>query len=293
MGPGRLLFRPVGRLSPNRAKEVEFIFMNELGGAHRFQQLSPEAKAQYITASQEMTGLARSYAVPIFFAPPLSNPGKINGASSCLLQLDSKNFVGTASHVLEGYEERVRLGERLNWQVGNLRPFDPLPRVAWRDRQRDIVLLSISDDEARSVGPCSISIPPKWPPPLPQEGDWVIMAGYPRALREEDSVAGRIGAGPASAVYRVTEVRPGSCVCVIERKDLISFNGGPLPEPDADMGGLSGGPVLLVGNASYPLVGIIMSRWNMSSGGFEFMQFATLNSVVIEEIKGMPHLQYP
>jgi hypothetical protein len=68
---------------------VEPQFMNEPGGAQRFQQLSAEAQAQYIavSVSQQLANLARDHAVPIIFAPPLSIGGKINGASGCRLQI--------------------------------------------------------------------------------------------------------------------------------------------------------------------------------------------------------------
>ena len=105
--------------------------MNGLGGAQRFQQLPADAQARHIGISQHLTRLARDHAVPIVFAPPPSIGGKINSAS-CVLQLDAGTFVVTASHVLIGYEERIRSGEVLHWLVGNLPPFDPLQRVARR-----------------------------------------------------------------------------------------------------------------------------------------------------------------
>lgn len=257
--------------------------MNEPSGAQRFQQLSAEDQARYIAISQQLAGLARDHAVPIIFAPPLRIGGKINGACGCVLQLNAGTFVVTASHVLSGYEDRVRSGEVLNWQVGDLPPFDPIPRIAWRDMERDIVLLRISKNEARRIGPCTISSPPKWPPCLPQEGQVVLVGGYPKALREEDPSSGRIGAGPYSAVFRVTKVGAGHCKCLIERKDLISFTGMPLPQPGTEMGGLSGGPVLLLGNLSYPLVGIVTDRCEMSFAELEILTFATLESVIIDE----------
>ena len=109
--------------------------MNKLGGARRFQQLPADAQARHIGISQHLTRLARDHAVPIVFAPPPSIGGKINSAS-CVLQLDAGTFVVTASHVLIGYEERIRSGEVLHWLVGNLPPFDPLQRVAWRGADR-------------------------------------------------------------------------------------------------------------------------------------------------------------
>ena len=72
-------------------------FMNELSGAQRFEQLSDENKSRYLAINRQMVRLARDYAVPIIFAPPLSVGGKINGASGCVVQLASGTFVVTAS----------------------------------------------------------------------------------------------------------------------------------------------------------------------------------------------------
>jgi hypothetical protein len=256
--------------------------MGELSGAQQFQELSFEDQARYIAINQQMARFARDHAVPIIFAPPRSRGGKINGASGSVLQLGSRIFIDTASHVLEGYETRIQAGEVLNWQVGNLPPFDPIPRVAWRSRDLDIVLLRITGDEARSIGPCIISTPTKWPPVMPQEGQLVLVGGYPKALREEDIPAGSIGAGPYSAVFKVTAVGDGCCKCTIDRRDLISFDGGPLPPPGTDMGGLSGGPVLLVDAINYPLVGVVTDRCEMSFAEFEILKFATLADVLID-----------
>jgi len=68
---------------------------------------------------------------------------------------------------------------------------------------------------------------------------------------------------------------------VIERKDLISFDGGPLPPPGTDMGGLSGGPVLLVDALNCPLVGVVTDRCEMSFAELEILKFATLAEVRI------------
>ena len=68
---------------------------------------------------------------------------------------------------------------------------------------------------------------------------------------------------------------------MIERKDLISFDGKPLPEPGTDMGGISGGPVLLVDTLSYRVVGVVTDLCEMTFAEFEIIQFATLESVCL------------
>jgi Trypsin-like peptidase domain len=255
--------------------------MNNPSGAEQFRQLSADDQARHIAINRQMVGFARDHAVPIIFAPPLSIGGKINGASGCVVRLGADALLLTASHVLSAYEERAQGGERLNWQVGNLPPVDPIPRIVWRDREQDIVLLRITENEAQSIGPCIISAPAKWPPVSPQEGQLVLIGGYPKALREENPSSGWIGAGPYSALFKVTSVGKGYCKCVVERRDLISFDGKPLPEPGTDMGGISGGPVLLVDTLNYPLVGVVTDRCEMTFAEFEIIQFATLEGLTI------------
>jgi hypothetical protein len=256
--------------------------MTEPGGAERFDRLLAEDQARYIALTQQLTDFARDHAVPIIFAPPLSIGGKLNGATGFVLRLEAGTFVITASHVLAEYKNRTQAGETLHWQVGDLPPFEPISRIAWRDCARDIVLLRISDEEARGIGRYRISEPVSWPPCLPREGQFVAMAGYPQVLRDEDTSLGLIRSGPWSALFPVRAVEEGRCTCVIERKDLISFNGGPLPEPGMHVGGLSGGPVLLVGNPSPPLVGVITDVCQLTDGEVEIFVVATLESVMID-----------
>jgi hypothetical protein len=66
----------------------------------------------------------------------------------------------------------------------------------------------------------------------------------------------------------------------VERRDLISFNEKALPELDVKIGGLSGGPALLLQKGDYPvLAGIITNRCPMSSADLEMIQFATLDRI--------------
>ena len=203
----------------------------------------------------------------------------MKGATSCLLQLPTGVYLGTASHNLAGYEKRLREGETVNWQVGKLLPFDPLPRIAWRDERKDIVLLRLHEDELRTIGPVKIWKPTQWPPAVPQVGQIVILAGYPGALREVDS-SGRIGSGPFSALFRVTTAGEDYCTCQIDHKDLVSFNGSPPPPPGTDMGGISGGPVFLLGSVPQ-LIGVITDLGYMQFADLELLRIATFESVDI------------
>lgn len=99
-------------------------------------------------------------------------------------------------------------------------------------------------------------------------------------LQEEDASLGLIRSGPWSALFQVRAAEEGRCKCLIERRNLIGFNGRPLPETGMHMGGLSGGPVLLVGNSGYPLVGVITEICQLTVGEVEIFIVATLESVI-------------
>ncbi len=250
--------------------------MDKETGACRFARLSADEKARYREAGRLMVRLAQEYAVPIIYAPPVSVGGKINGATGCVLELSSGWFIVSASHVLDGYENRINSGEKLNWQVGKLPPFDPLQRIAWRDSEKDTLLLRLSSDEACKVGGRIASAYAGWPPPVPKAGQLVLVAGYPKVLRELDPEK-KIGAGYFAAMFRVTTTGDGYFMCQIEREDIVSFNeSSPLPDPGTDLGGLSGSPALVVGTVGYPLVGVL-SQFHPE---FELLRIATLEGVI-------------
>jgi len=252
--------------------------VNGLGAADRFRNLPAGEQRRYLEAVQQMVRFARDHAVPIIFAPPLSVGGKLNGATGCIIRLNSGPVVMTASHVLRGYEDRLGAGEILNWQVGNLPPFDPITRVVWRDAERDVVVLRLTEREIAQIGHCIIPAPIQWPPCTPTEGQHVLLGGYPQQLREVDSSAGKIGSGPYAAMLPVVKVGEGYFMCQLEPKDLISYNGSPLPDPEVDLGGLSGGPALLVRKLDYPVVGVITDQKNLFNG-LHLLRVATLAGI--------------
>lgn len=270
-----------------------------------FANLEPEDRQRYLTAARQMTKFARDHAVPIAYAPPVRTfhipldgggigsvtlpltLGKVETASGCVLQLESEYFIVTAEHVVEDFEKRTKEGEVLNWQVGRLQPFNPLDRIAWRGsskhRAKDIIFIRMSEKEANEA--CAnrtniISASTKWPAPAPQEGETVLLAGYPTQLREVAN--GVIEPGSLSAMFRVTtSVGDGTFKCQYEYAELINFAEQQLPMQDlrVNVGGISGGPVFGVRNISYPFVGVISQR----SGAFE-----EIDTIVIESVEDVP-----
>jgi hypothetical protein len=247
--------------------------------SRRFEELSADDRVRYRDWGREMVRLAQSFAVPIIFAPPKRLQGVINGASGSVVKVNDRYFVVTASHVLDGYEERVRSGEKLDWLIGRLPPIDPLRRIEWRDCFKDIVLLRLSEGEAQKVGSTIVSAPEGWPPPVPTEDQVVLVAGYPKTLREVVP-SGIVGADYLAAMFRVTDVRGSTFDCRIGKdEDLVSFNGLPIPDEDMDMGGLSGAPAFIIAGRSINylvLVGVVSKYISKSFDGFRLLRVAAL-----------------
>ena len=281
--------------------------MNE-GGAGDLRKLPIEEDTQYLATCRLLTKLALDHAVPITFAPPFGRacihrndgrveritvppptPDQIESATCCLLQLRDEYFLVTAEHVLDKYEERLDNGESLVWQVGAV-PFDPLRHVAWRgsskSKRKDIVFLRLLEREARAA--CGdqariILAANGWPPSAPKEDELVLLAGYPKQIREVENDT--IAPGPLSTMLKVTRsTGDGIFKCRYESSDVTSFAPGtwPLEDLRGKTGGVSGGPVFRIEDSSDPFVfvGVISEVGGGTVDGAD--------TFVIEAVDGVP-----
>ena len=242
-------------------------------GVDSFAELPADEQARVRVVGREMVRLAETHAVPIVFGAPAWQRGKFNSASGCLVKVGARTFVVSAAHVLDAFEAERRAADQVIWQVGNF-GFDPSGRVAWQDKKLDIVLFELAQSEIARVGSHALSVPPEWPPPKPQVGQFALVSGFPLPLRDR-TPTGVIRSGAASAMLPVSAVGNGYAYCQFLREHLISFGDEPVPPADLDYGGWSGGPVFLVGDLAYPLVGIV----SQFQGTYEILRIALLNSV--------------
>lgn len=297
--------------------------MDQSNSGERFRELPQTHKDQYRRIMRELMTFAQGHAIPIGFAPPLITVavptaegtiasiklpmtlGKIDGASGCILRLDSGLFLVTAEHVLACYEKRIKSGERLNWQIGKLPPVDPLSRIEWRDkpddrslmpyRPTDIVFLRLSEQEAiEACGEARIvSTPIAWPPPALTVGELLVLVGYPNQLRTED-LQGTMNREACGLVFQVTTTNDGYCKCQFAYEDVIDFGGG-LQGPDlstVNLGGMSGCPAFVLSSSTqcaalqYPrLAGVFTSRWGADPTS-DIIEIATFDKVLESDFHG-------
>jgi hypothetical protein len=289
---------------------------DEASSGEAFKALSKKQQELYGCIVRELMNFAQGHSLPMCFAPPLVTAtvplatgrvavklpltlGKVDGASGCVLQLQSGYFFVTAEHVLVEYEKRTREDERLNWQIGRLPPFDPISRIAWRDktdayersqmpyRPTDIVLLRLTKEEAEEA--CGeariVPTPVRWPPPPLIIGQHVVMAGYPNQLRAVD-LAGTMKREACGLAFQVTNIGDGYCKCQFLYQDVIDFSGAAQPDlKGIHLGGMSGCPVFVLASASeggllqYPrLAGVYTHRWGHDAT-IDIIEIATFEKV--------------
>lgn len=302
--------------------------MDQPGSIQAYKSLSEGQQRQYRLIMHELMSFTQSHAIPMCFGPPLVTApvplpdgsiatvklpltlGKVDGASGCVLQLQSGHYFVTAEHVLADYEKRIEDGEMLNWQIGKPPPFDPAARVKWRDkteaykrsqmpyRSTDIVFLRLSQEEAHAA--CGeariIPLTGYWPPPQLKVGQVVVLAGYPNQIRTID-LSGTMDRQACGLTFQVTSVGDGYCKCQFAYGDLIDF-GGNAGQPDlssVNLGGMSGCPVFVLASAEEGalvqvprLAGVFSQRWRpdfLVDLDVDFLEIATFAKVRENELR--------
>jgi hypothetical protein len=192
------------------------------------------------------------------------------------LEKDGTTYLVTAEHVLAKTEELLAENPSVVWQAADL-IFDPRDRIAVRDATNDVALLELREGEAAQAGRLGCSTA-GWPPPTPHPGDFILVSGYPAVIREQPTHR-QVRFWALSALLEVTTTGEFHLVPQWERENMTRFGGeGPgVPPPGIELGGMSGGPVLLVRQLSYPLVGVVTDFHS----GRELMRFARLSAVEI------------
>jgi hypothetical protein len=161
------------------------------------------------------------------------------------LDLGGKLLAVTAAHVFQGYlDDRAKAPRDIVCHIENV-IFNPEVRLVGAGSKYtvDIATFSVTREELQAIGK-QVVIGEPWPPPVPKVGEGVFLSGFPAKLRlwfrpNELSFAMFAGLNP------VNKVTDRDLTCVLERDYWVSDEGGQLPPDLQDIGGLSGGPVLL------------------------------------------------
>lgn len=245
---------------------------NTQGLPERFEDLEPAERLKVLKAGSAMTRFVFSRAAAVLLSTPVGNGSYLRSGSGFVLRLANNDYLGTAWHVVQEWHDATKAGNRIVFQTGHL-ALNPNDRLAWKDEQNDIAFLRLLPGEAQRVGIQRCEPLVGWPPPHPKVGSYLLMSGYPgvERLRPADD---EFDFGAFSTLLQVTASRDNYVVCQFQREHWVS-EGRSVPPPGTDLGGMSGGPALLVKNLAYPLVGLISEF----SRDFELLYIKTLSHV--------------
>jgi hypothetical protein len=171
---------------------------------------------------------------------------RVNNGTCFFLDLDGKLYLITAAHVYNGFREaKQAFGDTVVCYVGHI-PFDPVSRLRDYNKEIDIAIFDFTYGELKRIDGKQAIVATRWPPPEPISNIGVFIGGFPgegrrRSMIQQNVVRFGLHLGETP----ITVVTDRQITCRWDRKNWVDIEGIPLPALGADLGGISGGPVLL------------------------------------------------
>jgi hypothetical protein len=187
---------------------------------------------------------AASYVTYFRWATPTISGPRITNGSVFFLDLGGRLLAVTAAHVYHGYLAAKRSANRILCHIENVE-FDPEQRLRGLRDNVDIATFDFTYDELRRIGKQALVVDGKsWPPPHPFSGQGAFLAGFPGTSRfwiDQRSISFGLYIGKA-IINTASDQR---ITCPFEREYWIDVLGHGLPPQGLDLGGISGGPLLI------------------------------------------------
>ena len=187
--------------------------------------------------------------MPPFWATPKENHGWTidNNGTAFLLNCGEETFVVSAAHVFEHYWKKRSESKKIHAQLGNIFfPMEERTLSFLGANTIDIVTFRISEKEVEKL---KYSIlygnQNQWRLPQPKEGWVTLFAGYPGRERLQLENAS-YSYGLYSALTPASSNSDRNIGCAFNRNGWIDVRGNGLPNVGYDLGGVSGGPLLIV-----------------------------------------------
>jgi hypothetical protein len=193
------------------------------------------------TVSAHMLKVAR----PLFWHIGVPNEGPLRGASTFIIQFETRYVAVTADHVIAQYLEAREADHRTICQIGECRVWPEASLIA-RSSKLDIATFQIDAEKLSEMGAVPFDCRPDWPPPEVKEGDSLTLAGY------LDTRRNKIGRGyyeheawGANAI--ADAVSPREIVTVYDPEVAFAADDGVTKPPlRLNMSGCSGGPAIVL-----------------------------------------------
>jgi hypothetical protein len=186
------------------------------------------------------------FAMPIWWVFQDQNgEANLRSGSASLVDRGSGILAITAEHVFRGYCEAKDTAQWIVCHLGGAL-FDPDANLIACNDDLDIATFVVSADLLAQIGkPVVPPDEPNWAPLDPHEGGFAFFAGFPAQSRGIIASGRALAAVPYFAMPPITSVTVRQITCRFEREKMIDFSGSGLPPQGYDIGGVSGGPMLM------------------------------------------------
>lgn len=217
--------------------------------------------------------LAWSYSCSVLLGCPQRPTPEAKSGTGTFVHFRGEHFVVTAYHIVSKYKEMLKQTEHVHFQIADL-TVNPLHRLAYADTKADVAVIAIAPHEAAAVGSNPYIAPDDWSPTAPAVGQQIQFCGYAR-INRVDGVQGTIDSTVLPLTAEIHNSTPERFSVHIERHKY-RWDGECLLKPDqAFLGGMSGGPALLLNDPRYPLIGIVCE----GNDAFDLVYFSPLSLV--------------
>jgi hypothetical protein len=171
-------------------------------------------------------------------------PKRLLGGTCFILRFDVGLIGITAEHVITAFEtEKEKRGAAIGCLLRTV-PFDLTSAIIDRDAELDIATFSVTEDQLVGSEGATIDCRAEWPPPTPDRGRELSLAGFPEELKKESSHPIEFRAYVALA--RVEDVTYRDIITTYVPQRDIRIRAAPeLPDLGANLSGCSGDPVLM------------------------------------------------
>jgi hypothetical protein len=170
---------------------------------------------------------------------------QLRNGSACLADFGQGIFAITAAHVFTEYLDAKKSAAAIGCQLGNAL-FEPEARLISCRRDLDIATFRVTPTEADLIDKPTVK-----PGPAglgasnPCREEFRLFRGLPSTNTRDVPEGNFFATAPYFAMPLITSVTERQITCRFDREKMIDFSGSGLPPPGYDIGGVSGGPMLV------------------------------------------------
>lgn|SRR5574341_1023309 len=242
------------------------------------------ARAKALAAGplgEKMAKFPLLFAKAAFFGqrPSRTRPTEVRNGTITLANLGNGPLAITCQHVIAGYREKRANLDRVIFQIGDV-DLDPVAQLIDENQRLDLATIGLTEKQVKAItsdgeiGSCVFE-PISWPPPIPNEGEFIAFGGFPGSLRSVISFDELEFGSWSSGASEISSVSEFQFASTFEREFWVRSFGNKHHMDLNALGGMSGGPAFIKRTLYWDLVGIVTQYHE----NYDTVFFAPLRSI--------------